>query len=182
MNTLLLEAVDSLINEDEDKAAQCIKQALIQKMQTKMGLTEASDCIEQLKTLLNDSGKKKAFLNVVTEIFNSSLQGLLEEYWDSIQDYDEEDIEEIYNSLVDETCWDDSFDELAYNVITNAEQSDLYDVEIPSDFKECLSQMKPDDLQNIIDEYKKDIKSLYSKSETAKFYKKVTDEFASSQE
>jgi hypothetical protein len=28
MNTLLLEAVDSLINEDEDKAAQCIKHIL----------------------------------------------------------------------------------------------------------------------------------------------------------
>lgn len=43
MNTLLLEAVDSLINEDEDKAAQCIKQALIQKMQTKMGINESED-------------------------------------------------------------------------------------------------------------------------------------------
>ena len=43
MNTLLLEAVDSLINEDEDKAAQCIKQALIQKMQTKIGINESQD-------------------------------------------------------------------------------------------------------------------------------------------
>ena len=43
MNTLLLEAVDSLINEDEDKAAQCIKQALIQKMQTKMGINESQN-------------------------------------------------------------------------------------------------------------------------------------------
>ena len=41
MHTLLLEAVDSLINEDEDEAAQCIKQALIQKMQTKMGINES---------------------------------------------------------------------------------------------------------------------------------------------
>jgi hypothetical protein len=46
MNTLLLEAVDSLINEDEDKAAQCIKQALIQKMQTKMGINESQDIDE----------------------------------------------------------------------------------------------------------------------------------------
>ena len=37
MNTLLLEAVDSLINEDEDKAAQSIKQALIQQMQVENG-------------------------------------------------------------------------------------------------------------------------------------------------
>ena len=181
MNKLLLEAIDSLINDD-DSSSEYIRQALVQKMRTKMGLNEASECIAQLKTMLSDSNKKKKFISVITEIFNSSLQGLLEEYWDSIQDYDEEDIEEIYNSLVDETCWDDSFDELADNVITNAEQSDLYDVEIPSDFKECLSQMKPNDLQKIIDEYKKDIKSLYSKSKTAQFYKKVTDEFASSQE
>jgi hypothetical protein len=46
MNALLLEAVDSLINEDEDKAAQCIKQALIQKMQTKMGINESQDIDE----------------------------------------------------------------------------------------------------------------------------------------
>lgn len=46
MHTLLLEAVDSLINEDEDKAAQCIKQALIQKMQTKMGINESQDIDE----------------------------------------------------------------------------------------------------------------------------------------
>ena len=46
MNTLLLEAVDSLINEGEDKAAQCIKQALIQKMQTKMGINESQDIDE----------------------------------------------------------------------------------------------------------------------------------------
>lgn len=46
MNTLLLEAVNSLINEDEDKAAQCIKQALIQKMQTKMGINESQDIDE----------------------------------------------------------------------------------------------------------------------------------------
>ena len=48
MNTLLLEAVDSLINEDEDEdeAAQCIKQALIQKMQTKMGINESQDIDE----------------------------------------------------------------------------------------------------------------------------------------
>ena len=46
MNTLLLEAVDSLINEDEHKAAQCIKQALIQKMQTKMGINESQDIDE----------------------------------------------------------------------------------------------------------------------------------------
>ena len=46
MNTLLLEAVDSLINEDEDKAAQCIKQALIQQMQTKMGINESQDIDE----------------------------------------------------------------------------------------------------------------------------------------
>lgn len=46
MKTLLLEAVDSLINEDEDKAAQCIKQALIQKMQTKMGINESQDIDE----------------------------------------------------------------------------------------------------------------------------------------
>ena len=46
MNTLLLEAVDSLINEDEDKAAQCIKQALIQKMQPKMGINESQDIDE----------------------------------------------------------------------------------------------------------------------------------------
>jgi len=46
MNTLLLEAVDSLINEDEDKAAQCIKQALIQKMQTKIGINESQDIDE----------------------------------------------------------------------------------------------------------------------------------------
>ena len=46
MNTLLLEAVDSLINEDEDKAAQCIKQALIQKMQTKLGINESQDIDE----------------------------------------------------------------------------------------------------------------------------------------
>jgi len=46
MNTLLLEAVDSLINEDEDQAAQCIKQALIQKMQTKMGINESQDIDE----------------------------------------------------------------------------------------------------------------------------------------
>ena len=46
MNTLLLEAVDSLINEDEDKAAQCIKQELIQKMQTKMGINESQDIDE----------------------------------------------------------------------------------------------------------------------------------------
>ena len=46
MNTLLLEAVDSLINEGEDKAAQCIKQSLIQKMQTKMGINESQDIDE----------------------------------------------------------------------------------------------------------------------------------------
>ena len=48
MNALLLEAVDSLINEDEDEdeAAQCIKQALIQKMQTKMGINESQDIDE----------------------------------------------------------------------------------------------------------------------------------------
>lgn len=43
MNTLLLEAVDSLINEDEDKAAESIKQALIQKMQTKMDINESQN-------------------------------------------------------------------------------------------------------------------------------------------
>ena len=43
MNTLLLEAIDSLINEDEDKAAESIKQALIQKMQTKMGINESQN-------------------------------------------------------------------------------------------------------------------------------------------
>ena len=46
MNTLLLEVIDSLINEDEDKAAQCIKQALIQKMQTKIGINESQDIDE----------------------------------------------------------------------------------------------------------------------------------------
>ena len=48
MNTLLLEAVDSLINED--KAAQCIKQALIQKMQTKMGINESQE-IDDLQNI-----------------------------------------------------------------------------------------------------------------------------------
>ena len=46
MNAFLLEAVDSLINEDEDEAAQCIKQALIQQMQTKMGINESQDIDE----------------------------------------------------------------------------------------------------------------------------------------
>lgn len=43
MDTLLLEAIDSLINDDEDKAAESIKQALIQKMQTKMGINESQN-------------------------------------------------------------------------------------------------------------------------------------------
>ena len=178
MNTLLLEAIDSLINDDDDTSAEYIRQALVQKMRTKMGLNEASDdCVEQLKSLLNDSRKKKEFLNVVTEIFNFNLQGYLEEFSDSLGEYDSKQIEETYNSLVDESLWDDCFDELADNIITEVEQSDL-DVEIPEEFKSCLAQLKSNELQKLLDEYKTEIHSLYSKSKTAKMYADVTVELS----
>lgn len=61
MNTLLLEAVDSLINEDEDKAAQCIKQALIQKMQTKMGINESQDIDESEDEFIDDLEDDESF-------------------------------------------------------------------------------------------------------------------------
>jgi len=61
MNTLLLEAVDSLINEDEDKAAQCIKQALIQKMQTKMGINESQDIDDSEDEFIDDLEDDESF-------------------------------------------------------------------------------------------------------------------------
>jgi hypothetical protein len=61
MHTLLLEAVDSLINEDEDKAAQCIKQALIQKMQTKMGINESQDIDESEDEFIDDLEDDESF-------------------------------------------------------------------------------------------------------------------------
>ena len=61
MNALLLEAVDSLINEDEDKAAQCIKQALIQKMQTKMGINESQDIDDSEDEFIDDLEDDESF-------------------------------------------------------------------------------------------------------------------------
>lgn len=61
MNTLLLEAVDSLINEDEDKAAQCIKQSLIQKMQTKMGINESQDIDDSEDEFIDDLEDDESF-------------------------------------------------------------------------------------------------------------------------
>lgn len=61
MHTLLLEAVDSLINEDEDKAAQCIKQALIQKMQTKMGINESQDIDDSEDEFIDDLEDDESF-------------------------------------------------------------------------------------------------------------------------
>ena len=177
MNTNLLHAINALITDDVESSSEYIRQVLVQKLRTKMGLNEASDCIEQLKTLLNDSGKKKQFLNAVTEIFNLSLQGDLEEFSDSLGEYDSKQIEEAYNSLVDESLWDDCFDELADNIITEVEQSDL-DVEIPEEFKSCLAQLKSNELQKLLDEYKTEIHSLYSKSKTAKLYADVTVELS----
>lgn len=61
MNTLLLEAVDSLINEGEDKAALCIKQALIQKMQTKMGINESQDIDDSEDEFIDDLEDDESF-------------------------------------------------------------------------------------------------------------------------
>lgn len=61
MNTLLLEAVDSLINEDEDKAAQCIKQSLIQKMQTKIGINESQDVDDSEDEFIDDLEDDESF-------------------------------------------------------------------------------------------------------------------------
>ena len=109
-----------------------------------------------------DKIKKKEFLNVVTEIFNFNLQGDLEEFSDSLGEYDSKQIEEAYNSLVDESLWDDCFDELADNIITEVEQSDL-DVEIPEEFKSCLAQLKSNELQKLLDEYKENRNFKYIK-------------------
>lgn len=65
MNTTLLNAVDALINDDEDSSVDFLKQAMVDKIRQRMGLNES---------LIDESIDDDDSLNESVSLFSHALQ------------------------------------------------------------------------------------------------------------
>lgn len=172
MNELLLEAINSLINDDDDTSAEYIRQALVQKMRTKMGLNEAEDGLEQLKALLNNSRKKKEFLAAVTDIFNDEYSRELEELSDIIDTEDADDVEMNLDNIQDNTLWDETFTSLA-KYVQNAIANE--DIDLSDETAAIVANTPETKLQEIIKSFENKINSLYMKTSSAELHRETVD-------
>lgn len=173
MNTNLLHAINALITDDVESSSEYIRQVLVQKLRTKMGLNEASDdCIEQLNTFLNDSGKKKEFLAAIVDIFNDEYSRELEELSDDLDKDDADDVEMNLDNIQDNTLWDETFTSLAsYVQDAIADENTKLSDEITS----CVAKAPTVKLQEIIKSFETDVNKLYLKTPSAKLHRETID-------
>ena len=172
MNTNLLYAVNALITDDVDSSSEYIRQVLVQKLRTKMGLNEADDCIEQLKTLLNDTSKKKEFLAAISDIFNDEYSRELDDLSDDLDKEDADDVEMNLDNIQDNTLWDETFTSLASYV-----QDAIADktIKLSDEISSCVAKAPTVKLQDIIKSFETDVNKLYMKTSSAKLHRKTVD-------
>lgn len=137
MNTTLLNAVDALINDDEDSSVDFLKQAMVDKLRQRMGINESSQ--SELEQTLNQDEQtlfKKFIVDFFMFQYDLEIESLEDELFD-IEEGDEDELDVLESEL--DSVFDNVYDVLGDAIYTDGFEY-LKSNNYTSSFKEWFKQ------------------------------------------